>query len=349
MNKFKKIFLVVLSVISCSLFANENQREKIDAPFVFSFVSNEFYLFSQKDVVTPFAVGMLGSTVYQVNVLQASGLYNVTHEVNGAQLAGIFNVNTTELNGLQGAGIFNINGDDVNGTQLAGIFNVNAGNFSGFQGAGIMNFAGGEESYGVQTAGILNINKGNLKGSQIGLINVCDGDCDFQFGLINISKNGIIEFGTSYTSNDTFRYSFTSGKKYFYSVLGFMSDNPFRDGNIFKRDFYTNFESFAGWGTRLSFGMCNLDFQALYNNVFFKNSDDENRTAGYLSGRVACGITPVKHLNIFAGYSAAFEHPDYSDSDLAFEHKTSNLKNKFDNGAAIHHEFEIGIKYCLND
>ena len=349
MNKFKKIFLVVLSVVSCSLFAEENQKEKINAPFVFSFVGNEFYGFSGKDVTADFAVGMLGSTLYQVNVFQASSLYNVTHELDGAQIAGIFNLNANEAAGFQGAGIFNINSGDLNGTQLAGIFNANSGNLFGFQGAGIVNYAGGEDSDGVQVAGILNINNGNLKGSQVGLINLCAGDCDFQFGLINISKNGIIEFGTSYTSNDTFRYSFTSGKKYFYAVLGLMSDNPFRDGNILKQEFYSNFESFGGFGTRLSLGMFNLDFQALYNNVFFKNSNDESTTAGYLSGRVAGGITPIKHLNIFAGYSAGFEHPGYCDSDLAFDHKTSHLKTKFDNGLTIHHEIEVGIKFCLND
>lgn len=349
MNKIKKIFLVVLSVVSCSLFANENQREKINAPFVFSFVSNEFYLFSQKDVVTPFAVGMLGSTVYQVDALQASSLYNFTHEVNGVQLSGILNWNTSEFDGVQGAGIFNMNSGDFDGSQLAGILNMNAGAFSGFQGAGIMNYAGGQDSNGVQAASILNIKKGNLKGAQIGLINICSGECNFQLGLINISKNGIIEIGTSYTSNDNIRYTFTSGKEYFYTVVGFMTDNPFRNGNMFKKEFFYNFENFTGVGTRLSFGIFNVGVEALYNNVFFLDSDNRFRSAGYISGRVAGGVSPVKNLSLVAGYTAGFEHSAYCNSDLAFEHKTSNLKTRFNNGLVIHHEVDVGIKVCLNN
>ena len=346
MNKIKKIFLVVLSVVSCSLFANENQREKINAPFVFSFVSNEFYLFSQKDVAAKCALGLLGSTVDQINGFQASGLYNVTQEINGVQLAGIFNVNTGNTDGFQGSGIFNINCGELDGSQLAGIFNINAGSFSGFQGAGIMNIAGGEYSKGTQASAILNIKKGDLRGSQIGLINICSGDCNFQLGLINISKNGIVEFGASYTSNNNIRLSFSSGKEFFYTVFGLESNAHFQS---FRNNFFNNLVTFTGFGSRVSFGIFDIGVEALYNNVYFRDSCDKFQNASYLSGRAAVGITPVKHFNIFAGYTASFEHSAYLRSDIAFEHRTSNLKSKFDNGLTIHHEVDVGIKVCLND
>ena len=364
MNKIKKIMLVVVSIISCSVFANENQKEEKHVPVVVSFVSNEFYFASKKNIVANAAIGILGSTLYQVNGVQLSNLMNITHKVNGIQGAGLFNINTNDFAGFENAGLFNINAGrfagiqasgvmNINcgkfyGAQLAGVMNVNAGAIAGFQGAGVMNIACGEDSYGVQTASVMNIHSGNLNGVQIGLINICSGDCDFQFGLINISKNGIAELATSYTSNHQFRLAFNSGNQYCYSILGATYNNPFMEEKAIDWRYFANHVTFAGLGTRQTFGILNLDLEAIFNSAMFVNENNRIKSGNYPSGRVSAGITPVKHFNIFAGYSASFEHEWFYNSDLAFKYLKSNWKTAFDNGLTVHHEIDIGIKFQFN-
>ncbi len=354
MNKFKKMCLVALSVLSISLYANENEAEsenkkdKLYAPVVVSLFGNEIFMFSNRDVVSNCAVGLVGSTIHQVNGIQSSGAYNVTNKMNGGQHAGIFNVNTTNTYGYQAAGLFNVTGGTVGGAQFAGGINIAAGELYGYQGAGLVNIAGGENGGGLQTAGILNIKKGDFKGAQFGLINVCTGECGFQFGLINISKSGVLELGTSYTSNEYFRYSFSTGPKLFYTVFGLMTDNPFVNGNCMKAGFYDNFATFAGFGSRQTMGILNIDVEALYNNVYYRDSEDCIRSAGYMSGRLSMGLTLGKVINIFAGYTAGFEHPDWYDSSIAFDHTRSHLASKFNNGLMIHHSVDAGLKIRFN-
>lgn len=346
MNKFKKIFLVTLSVISGTVYAAEETKEVDEiknVPFVFSVASNEFWFASKKDISANYAFGLLGSTLYQVNGIQGSSLYNITHEVNGVQLAGVSNINTDNFSGFQGSGVFNINGAEFSGAQLSGVFNINGAGFNGLQSSGFMNIAGGGDSRGAQIAGVLNICKENLRGAQIGLINICSGDCGFQLGLINIAENGILELGASYTSNNDIRLAFNSGNQYCYTVLGVKCrDRIFKknDGKIVL----DNFVSFAGLGTRQQFSIFNFDLEAYYNSVYFRDNENKFRTAGYLSGRAVVGVTPVKHFNLFAGYTMSFEHADFCDSDIAFKCLKSNFRTHLDNGLTLHHEIDAGIK-----
>ena len=365
-KKIKKLFLVILSVITLPVFANENEKDEIETmhvPLSISFVSNELLLGCEKPVVTNLSFGVIGSTLYQVNGIQGSVVYNVTKEVRGFQGAGVFNVNCRNtcgfqgsglfningrnFSGVQGAGFFNINGRNFSGAQLAGVFNVTRSTFNGLQGSGVMNISGGKDSCGVQAAGVINVHKGNLKGAQLGLINVCSGNCDFQLGLINICRNGILEIGTSYTSNRNLRFTFSSGNQYLYTILGFSCKDNFlcklNEGSHFFDDYIT----FAGLGTRQKFLIFNFDLEAMYNNVFYHDENDDFRSAGYLSGRVAAGISPIKVINIFAGYTAGFEHSSCCDSEEAFRHCKSRFKTLFDNGLTVHHEFDVGIKVQL--
>lgn len=356
----------------------DEQKEIMHVPAVFSFVGNEFLYATGKDIETNFAFGMLGNSVYVINGFQASSLYNITHEAYGFQGSGIFNINTDDFSGFQGSGIFNINGGnftglqtsgifninagyysglqssgifninakDVKGAQLAGIFNIGAGSFTGFQGAGILNISSGETATGVQSAGIVNIRRGSLKGVQIGLINICSDDCTFQLGLINISKNGIMEVGASFTSNKNIRLSFTSGNQYLYTVVGLQCKSSFFTNGFTSHWFCDNFSSFAGLGTRQKYSIFNADLEVLCNSRFGCKSDRDN-SGSYLSGRISAGITPVKNITFFAGYNAAFEHESLLNSRKAFRNQKSNMKTSFDSGLTIHHEIDAGVKLIL--
>ncbi len=365
MNKFKKIFLMTLSLISGTLFANEDVREEKHVPVVFSIFSNEFLFASKKDISANAAVGLLGSTLYEVNGIQLSSLYNITHEVNGAQLSGLFNLNTSDFSGGQLSSIFNIAGGSLKGLQAACVFNSAEGvsggvqtsgvmnitgnqGMSGLQAAGVLNVAGGESGAGLQSAGVMNVYRGDFHGAQVGLINICSGDCGFQFGLINIAKNGVFEIATSYTSNHNLRFALNTGNKFCYTVLGLKCGNK-----VFLRDsdnhlVLDDFIVVAGLGTRQEFGCVNIDLEALYNNVITYEDGKDSDSASFLSGRLSVGYKIVKHLNIFCGYSIGFEHEDFCNSDKAFEHIRSNLETRFDNGLVLHHEFDFGAKFMIN-
>ncbi len=365
MNKIKKFFLMSLSLISGMLFANEDVRDEMHVPVVFSIFSNEFLFATKKDISTNVAVGLLGSTLYEVKGIHISSLYNITHEVNGAQLSGLFNLNTGDYSGGQLSGLFNISGGNLKGLQAAGVFNMAEGvsigvqtagvmnisgekDMRGVQAAGVMNVAGGEYGSGLQAAGVMNVFRGDMKGAQVGLINICSGDCGFQFGLINIAKNGVFEIETSYTSNHNLRFALNTGNKFCYTVLGLKCGNK-----IFLKDsdnhlILDDFMIVAGLGTRQEFGCINIDLEALYNNVITYEDGEDSDTAFFLSGRLSLGVKLVKLLNIFGGYSIGFEHADFCNSDRAFEHIRSNLDTRFDNGLTLHHEFEIGAKLMIN-
>ncbi len=365
MNKFKKIFLVTLSLISGTLFANEDIREEKQVPFVFSIFSNEFLFASKKDISANAAVGLLGSTLYEVNGIQLSSLYNVTHEVNGAQLSGLFNWNTGDFSGGQLSGLFNIAGGSFKGVQASGVFNSAEGfscgmqaagvmNMAGNQGvkglqaAGVINIAGGESCSGLQAASVMNVCRGDLHGAQIGLINICSGVCDFQFGLINIARNGVFEIEASYTSDHNLRFALNSGNKFCYTVLGVKCGNKIflkaSDGHLILDDFIV----VSGLGSRLEIGCVNIDLEALFNNVIIYEEGEDSDTASFLSGRLSLGCKLAKHFNIFGGYSINFEHEDFCHSDKAFDHIRSNIETQLDNGLILHHEFELGAKFMIN-
>ncbi len=113
-----------------------------------------------------------------------------SHNVFGAQVAGIFNSTLGETRGFQWAGIFNYSGRAHVGFQGAGIANVVQGPVIGFQGAGIANVNTNGSSLGFQAAGIANVNHGSSTGFQgAGIANVNRGFTKgFQgAGIANVS------------------------------------------------------------------------------------------------------------------------------------------------------------------
>ena len=288
---------------------------------------------------------------------QAAGIFNLTQDLTGGQAAGIINFGQN-IEGVQGAGIANIAqaitgiqgagianaAETVTGLQGAGIANAALGDVTGVQGAGITNFALGNVT-GVQGSAIANVALGDIKGVQVGLFNFCKGNASFQLGLINYSRNGVFEFGASYTTDEKVRLALNSGNKHLYTVLGAYI-NP---NNYDAKTNTKNATAFFGLGSRIEVWKFNFDIEAMINEVFIVNMsepDDKKKvtTMAYPSARVAVGFTPIKHLNIFAGFSMALET---SENGKAFiGHKRNMVINA--GSSTLYPEFDFGIKFSAN-
>lgn len=134
--------------------------------------------------------GMMSSKVINKASLNVIGGY--TAGVDGAELAGVFNLTIGKVKSFQAAGLFNVVGGDVVAAQFAGITNYVKKNVRGFQAAGVYNNVGGEVQ-AVQFAGVLNYSNGKFKGFQAA-------------GVANASKSNFEGFqaaGVSNTVNGT--------------------------------------------------------------------------------------------------------------------------------------------------
>lgn len=306
--------------------------------------------------------GMQASGIFNVakDVLgfQAAGIFSTAHNVEGMQASGIFNVSHDFL-GMQAAGIYNV-AKKTKGFQAAGIVNK-ADDFEGFQLAGIANHA--DAFKGCQIAGIVNIVHDCTEcGVQIGVINIAGDFNGIQLGLLNISKNGVLEFGTSYTSNDNLRFIVNSGAKQLYTVFGcsVARENVFDVWIDDKKDSIF----IGGLGSRLTVNKFNFDVEWLANFVSVKKDeatiekekaeakakgDDEDdvfeyETHFFPSIRFSIGFTPIKHLQFFGGASFAVE---YEKNAEAFEH----IENKIKIDASdlkLYPEFDFGVRYSFN-
>lgn len=352
-----------------------NEQETMFVPFVFSFVNNEFYSDTNKDIIAQFGLGLIRSDLYRVEGVMLSGIgndakiirgieyagiYNTATSVYGVQNAGIYNL-TQELHGFQQAGIFN-RAQDVIGAQGAGIVNI-AQDIKGVQGAGIANYA--KNIYGVQGAGIANIAKdakyvqasgfvnvsNNLTGIQVGVVNICVEELNgIQLGLVNISKNGVLEIGTSYTTNNNLRTIFNSGSKYLYTAIGFATAPKYFFNYNYDDKAYIDL--IAGLGTRLEVGKFNFDLEVLSNsviNIDEEKDDDEKlesqaKSHWYPSTRISVGFTPVKHIKFFAGAMVSYEFDWNQD---AFSCQRQNYKITAEE-VKLYPEFDFGIRFSIN-
>jgi len=362
-------------------YENRSEDDFAYVPFMFSFVCDEFYLALNKDIVTAVGIGLLrvnayeadgalvagiGSEAVYINGFQGGGVYSIAMDVNGAQGSGVFNIGR-DIRGVQGSGVFNFARDvsgvqgsgviniarDVRYVQGSGVANIATGMVNGVQGSGVVNFAMGlrgiqgagivnitcGESSGVQGAGILNIANGDFDGVQVGLVNYCNGESGFQFGLVNISKNGVCEIGVSVTTNERARITFNSGMRYLYAVFGCAVPlDVDYDDEDYLDDKYV--DVIMGLGTRFKAAMLNFDLEVMANEVLIPKED----TQWYMSTRASVGVTPVKHLNIFAGFTMAFES-EYNRG--AFERHKSNMTFT-KNGITVHPEFDFGARFSFN-
>ncbi|MDR2759469.1 MAG: caspase family protein [Spirochaetaceae bacterium] len=121
--------------------------------------------------------------------MQTAGIVNITGgNMDGMQMGGIFNWTQKDNRGSQLGGLVNVTGGSFRGAQLGGLVNVTGGSGEWFQGAVIANITGGNMD-GMQMGGIFNWAQEDNRGSQLGgLVNVTGGSFrGLQMGLVNVT------------------------------------------------------------------------------------------------------------------------------------------------------------------
>lgn len=151
-------------------------------------------------------VNVLGAGVNRdVNGAQLAGIFNtVGGSMRGVQLAGVTNVNGSGLCGVSVSGLAGITGDQARGVILSGLANITGNDTRGIVVGGLLNIAGnqsagiqlsgianiaGEDFAGAAFSGLLNVVGGNLKGVQLsGLSNITGGtSAGIQLAPLNVS------------------------------------------------------------------------------------------------------------------------------------------------------------------
>ncbi|MBO7122585.1 MAG: caspase family protein [Treponema sp.] len=313
---------------------------------IFNFAKNDVHgaqvssIFNYGQNVTGAQVTSIANIANDVKYAQVSWISNVARgNFTGAQASWISNVTIKDFVGAQGAWISNVTLGDFKGVQGAWLSNVTRGEFKGVQGAWLSNVAV-KDFTGLQAAWLSNVACGNVKGAQVGFFNFCKGDCDFQLGLINYSHNGIFEVSGSFTTDQKIRLVLNSGNKHLYGIFGaLLNPEGFDSGALEQYGALV-----LGLGTRVEVWKFNFDFAIMGNEVLFADTkNDKVHAEWYPSVRIEAGFTPIKHLNVFAGFGMAFEFPGNRDAFVA--HKRNMV---IDAGkTTIYPEFDFGAKFTL--
>lgn len=134
-------------------------------------------------------VGTHGKMSGQVaNKVSFNVLGGYTGGVEGAEFAGVFNINKSSVKYAQFAGVCNIVSGNAEGFQASGVSNYVEGKAVGAQCAGVMNKAGRVD--GVQAGGVLNMAFDTVKGVQLGgFMNGAPTSNVQAAGFINIAGN----------------------------------------------------------------------------------------------------------------------------------------------------------------
>lgn len=238
-----------------------------------------------------FSLNILGGITGGVDGAEFAGIFNINnYNTKGAQFAGIFN-KTNNLNGVQFAGVANISQTANKSAQLSGVVNqVSSGNVA-FQAAGVVNIA---DTATVQLSGLVNIaKKSNV---QIGIINISD-TANIMIGLVNIARNGFIEVEAAGGEFLHTTLSLRSGTKRFYGMVSI--------GGNFADEFWaygggigTTFDFSKSWGLNTE--------AAVFTLVNRKFKHDDKGYNGLVQLRPVIYYQVKKHLKFFAGPVANF-------------------------------------------
>lgn len=285
--------------------------------------------------------------------IQGSYIYNTANHFKGIQGAVVFN-RTNDFQGGQGSVCVNMGHDfiglqgtvganiahDFNGVQGSVGANI-AHDINGIQGAVGLNSAKNVE--GVQAAVVNYATEINESSAQIGIINIADECNGIQLGILNLSKNGLLEFGSSFSTDGALKAVLNSGQKRLYSVC-YLGGTTFTDKTYALAG--------LGLGTRLEWKKFNLDCEVLANWFYYTDEveikigeDDEVEMEFFPSCRLSVGYAIVKHLRLFAGASASLE---YRDNAEAFEKQKKNIKIDLKDDVKLYPEFDFGLKFSLN-
>ncbi|MCH7408934.1 carboxypeptidase-like regulatory domain-containing protein [Belliella sp. DSM 111904] len=159
---------------------------------------------SSSQMINHFSLNLLGGYTAGVEGAEVAGLFNINQrDVMGFQTAGIFNAAGGSVQGFQSSGISNMVYKDVKGFQVGGIYNRVKQNVDGFQVAGLINHTDSlaqaqvaglynltGKSEVLQISGLGNVSKSDANGIQLsGLYNQTYGRSRHQVsGLINRTK-----------------------------------------------------------------------------------------------------------------------------------------------------------------
>ncbi|MCD0489214.1 carboxypeptidase-like regulatory domain-containing protein [Pedobacter sp. MC2016-14] len=188
-------------------------RQKIQSLNIPDFFANRSFQVSLAPGLS--TRGLMSSQVVNKFSLNLTGGY--TAGVNGAEIAGLFNINRFNSGYLQLAGVFNLVGGTVKGLQLAGINNRALDTVKGLQVSAFANKAEGTVK-GLQLAA-LNNEARKLQGIQIGLVNVADTSEGASIGLVNIIRNGFYKVGLSANQTLNTNVSLSTGTHQFYTII----------------------------------------------------------------------------------------------------------------------------------
>lgn len=282
---------------------------------------------------------------------QVGGLFNISKDFSGIQIGGLFNV-ANDMIGNQTSGLFNTS-SDFKGLQIAGGANF-SDNMNGVQISGFINIA--DNVNGIQATGFMNI-ADKVNGVQFGIINIADSVNGLTLGLFNFVNNGLMDISIAYNTDNLLDLYYQGGSKYFYSVIGIITEN------FFKNTF--NFgASYVGLGTQLSLGILKFELEILSKFYYynFKNAEYEKLTntlqdlknesfTKFLFAlsvhalRVNAHIQFVKFFSIFA--SAIFDYHKNGINDAAFELYKRNLSFDFAENDKIFVNFQFGVRFHL--
>lgn len=160
----------------------------------------------------------IGNTAGDLTGAQMTGIFNTAGNLIGIQSSGVFNT-SKEMTGLQTAGIFNTS-ENGTGLQAAGLFNY-AEDFTGVQASGLFNVA--RHFKGFQTAGLFNV-ADHAEGVLLAPVNIARQMDALPLGLVNISRNGIVDPAIWIDTNTTAWISLRSGNERFFTLIAMGSN-----------------------------------------------------------------------------------------------------------------------------
>lgn len=143
--------------------------------------------------LTPFALGLIPPAQFPNQYWDVTGvrlnlLAGLHNNVAVFDIGTIANLSLGEVNGIELAGVWNQVRQDFRGIQFASFLNQVYGDAYGAQFSAIANYNGPGEFTGLQIAAV-NINQGNGSGVQIGLYNQAQSLAGIQIGLVNTSED----------------------------------------------------------------------------------------------------------------------------------------------------------------
>jgi hypothetical protein len=143
-------------------------------------------------VSNKFSLNVVGGYTAGVNGAEIAGVFNISKkDVRYVQVAGVFNVVSGHVHGAQMSGFYNQVLDSLKGAQVAGFGNQINKSLTGAQVSGVYNKVSGEIQ-GVQVSGVGNVAQSRIMGGQVsGVFNVAEASMNgFQIsGALNFGKD----------------------------------------------------------------------------------------------------------------------------------------------------------------